>query len=567
MRSFTSFHAQPIAVRRDLARHYADLLGVAVFPVCGKVPIVSSWAPYSDAPGNYGTDDAWARATGYAVAPVVGSRLVIIDLDDFRHLEALRAICPALGQTFTVTRGPEHLHLYCNLAVGVLDKAYLTRRENNREVASIRGTGAYVVGPESDHSSGDPYIPNDLPVITLTLFEQTRLLEWFNAPDTPDRSDSQSAQISNAAGWSIPLRQSKQHVEARRSGIEIVLRARGYRQNGEWLNGPCIHPEKHKHNDQHASFGVNLRTGVGKCFACGNYSPGEVAAALGVPTSIPPKSDSARPYAFVAAPAVRPVSPPESTATPPVKVSRTAPTAADDKVQIELNIANALIRMGKHAAARLNDLLYDDSRRNHGQVAYRAVDLDELGKRHHLSHTQIVKGISALCQLGLLVRVARGLYRRVSVEQARILLGLGNEYALVEIPRAACMGTVSVADYTAAVVLEVELRLPRNLPSSTIADAVGISTPSLYTHEKRLKVERKTRAKRVNVATATPHFAKVFDDKRAFVATMSGDNLSHRAIDLACRNGGQAWGWEMQPSIRTLPDKWSMPERTRRVSR
>jgi hypothetical protein len=524
------------------------------------VPIVSTWAPSLDAPGNYGTDEEWSRATGYAVAPVVGSRLVIIDLDDFRQLETLREICPALGQTFTVTRGPEHLHLYCNLAVGVLDKAYLMRRENNREVASIRGTGAYVVGPESDHSSGEQYIPNDQPVVTLNLFEQTRLLEWFNA------SDSQTEQISNATGWSIPLRQSKQHVEARRSGIEIILRARGYRQNGEWLNGPCIHPEKHKHNDQHASFGVNLRTGVGKCFACGNYSPGEVAAALGVLSSMPPKSDSTRPYAFIAAPAALPVSIPESTA-PSVKLSRTAPSAADDKVQLELNISNELIRRGKHAAARLNDLLYDDSRRNHGQVAYRAVDLDELGKRHHLSHTQIVKGTSALCQIGLLIRVERGLYRRVSIEQARILLGLGNEYALVEIPRAACMGTVSVADYTAAVVLEVELRLPGNLPSSTIADAVGVSTPSLYTHEKRLKVERKTRAKRVNVATATPHFAKVFDDKRTFVATMSGDNLSHRAIDLACRNGGQAWGWEMQPSIRTLPDKWSMPERTRNAKR
>ncbi len=560
MRSFTSFHAQSTAARRDLARCYADLFGVAVFPVCGKVPIVPSWAPYLDAPGNYGTDEEWFRATGYAVAPVVGSRLVIIDLDDFRQLETLREICPALGQTFTVIRGPEHLHLYCNLAVGVLDKAYLTRRENNREVASIRGTGAYVVGPESDHSSGDQYIPNDQPVITLNLFEQTRLLEWFNAPD------SQTEQASNVSGWSIPLRQSKQHVEARRSGIETILRARGYHQNGEWLNGPCIHPEQHKHNDQHASFGVNLRTGVGKCFACGNYSPGEVAAALGVPSSAPPKSDSARPYAFVAAPVALLVSPPESI-IPAVNLSRTAPTAADDKVQLELNIANELIRRGKHAAARLNDLLYDDSRRNHGQVAYRAVDLDDLGKRHHLSHTQIVKGTSALCQIGLLIRVERGMYRRVSVQQARILLGLGNEYALVEIPRAACMGTVSVADYTSAVVLEVELRLPRNLPSSTIADAVGVSTPSLYTHEKRLKVERKTRAKRVNVATATPHFAKVFDDKRMFVATMSGDNLSHRAIDLACRNGGQAWGWEMQPSIRTLPDKWSMPERTRNVRR
>ena len=548
------FPAQSALERRGRARCYADKLGAAVFPVRGKVPLTATWKPYLMAAGDYGTDAEWANATGYAVAPILTSHLVIVDLDDLAQAETLFHLCPTLRQTFAVNRGTAHLHLYCHLAVGHLDKAYLMRRETNREVASLRGAGAYVVGPESSHPSGDLYIPNDLPIATLDLFEQTRLLEWFKGPE----QSKQISAVQCAGGQAIRLQRTVQQTEAQRATIERVLRGRGYRQNGNWLNGPCIHPEKHTEGDRHPSFGVNIQSGVGHCFVCGNYSSTEVGAALGVP--VPALPDRDRLYAFrtaVPLPAVAVAG--ESSA----KTSRTAPVAVENKVQFELNISNALIKRGKHAAARLNDLLFDDSRRHHGQCAYQMADLVDLGKRHLLSRTQIVKAVKALCGLGLLVQVKRGWYRRLSVARTRVILGLGDEYALAEIPRNACMGSVSIADYTAAIVLVVERLLPGNLPSGTIAVAAGISTQSLYSHERRLNVKRKTQAKVVNVATATPHFAKVFDDGQALVRTVSGDNLAHQAMALAARNGGKAWGWRMLPSKRYLPDEWSVPNKIR----
>ena len=556
MHALTPFPAQSALERRGRARCYADKFGVAVFPVRGKIPLTATWKPYLTAPGDYGTDEEWASATGYAVAPVLNSNLVIIDLDDLTKAETLFHLCPTLRQTFMVTRGTAHLHLYCQLAVGHLSKAYLTRREDNHEVASIRGAGAYVVGPESSHPSGDLYIPNDLPVVTLDLFEQTRLLEWFNASEQPKHGPA----IQRAGGQAIRLRRTAQQTEAQRATVERVLRGRGYRQSDNWLNGPCIHPEKHREGDSHPSFGVNIQSGVGHCFVCGNYSPAEVAAALGVPSPTLPECERDRLYAFITAESLPAVSVAEESS---VKMSRTAPVAVEDKVQLELNISNALIKRGKHAAARLNDLLFDDSRRHHGQYTYQMAALVELGKSHLLSRTQVVKAVKALCGLGLLVQVKRGLYRRLSVAHSRVILGLGNEYALAEIPRKACMGSVSIADYTAAIVLVVERLLPGNLPSGAIAAAAGISTQSLYTHERRLNVKRKTQAKVVNVATATPHFAKVFDDGHALVGTVSGDNLAHQAMALAARNGGKAWGWRMLPSRRYLPDEWPAPNKIR----
>jgi len=42
----------------------------------------------------------------------------------------------------------------------------------------------------------------------------------------------------------------------------------GYVQRGDWLCGPCLYPENHTHDDQHHSFGFNVRSGYGHCFKC-----------------------------------------------------------------------------------------------------------------------------------------------------------------------------------------------------------------------------------------------------------------------------------------------------------
>jgi len=51
---------------------------------------------------------------------------------------------------------------------------------------------------------------------------------------------------------------------------------------GDWLNGACPFPERHKHGDQHPSFGFNIRTGYGFCHVCGALLLKDLCAALNV---------------------------------------------------------------------------------------------------------------------------------------------------------------------------------------------------------------------------------------------------------------------------------------------
>jgi hypothetical protein len=44
----------------------------------------------------------------------------------------------------------------------------------------------------------------------------------------------------------------------------------GYRRSGDWLSGPCLFPQHHRHDDQHPSFGFNTRSGYGHCYKCGS---------------------------------------------------------------------------------------------------------------------------------------------------------------------------------------------------------------------------------------------------------------------------------------------------------
>ncbi len=67
--------------------------------------------------------------------------------------------------------------------------------------------------------------------------------------------------------------------------IDAVARLfaqQGYRQRGDWLNGPCIYPEHHRHRDRHTSFGFNTRTGYGFCYVCGSMLLKELCDVFGL---------------------------------------------------------------------------------------------------------------------------------------------------------------------------------------------------------------------------------------------------------------------------------------------
>ncbi|MBC7794433.1 MAG: hypothetical protein H7Z43_12075 [Clostridia bacterium] len=60
----------------------------------------------------------------------------------------------------------------------------------------------------------------------------------------------------------------------------------GCKARGDWVNGACPFPERHKHGDQHPSFGFNTRTGYGFCHVCGTLLLKDLCVALSLQSSL-----------------------------------------------------------------------------------------------------------------------------------------------------------------------------------------------------------------------------------------------------------------------------------------
>lgn len=84
-----------------------------------------------------------------------------------------------------------------------------------------------------------------------------------------------AAKRSHPCSWSIP--------NADLIGqVTNALLATGCKPRGNWLNGTCPFPEWHKHDDQHPSFGFNMRSGYGFCHVCGTLLLRDLCPALGI---------------------------------------------------------------------------------------------------------------------------------------------------------------------------------------------------------------------------------------------------------------------------------------------
>jgi hypothetical protein len=64
--------------------------------------------------------------------------------------------------------------------------------------------------------------------------------------------------------------------------VADVLLACGCKPRGDWLNGACPFPERHKHADRHPSFGYNTKTGYGFCHVCGTLLLKDLCPLLGI---------------------------------------------------------------------------------------------------------------------------------------------------------------------------------------------------------------------------------------------------------------------------------------------
>jgi hypothetical protein len=95
----------------------------------------------------------------------------------------------------------------------------------------------------------------------------------------------------------LPPRRSSASTPAARTPINAdtirrvadVLLASGCKPRGDWLNGACPFPTRHKHEDRHPSFGFNTKTGYGFCHVCGTLLLKDLCPALGLPALDQPR--------------------------------------------------------------------------------------------------------------------------------------------------------------------------------------------------------------------------------------------------------------------------------------
>jgi len=143
---------------RDIAAHMAQRWDIETFPLVGKKPPKGhEWRTNQKRgfPGvQAASDKVWVQATGYAITPVQGSDLCIIDCDSLAFLRRLFADFPQLTHTSMTLSGDPVLavegrcHLFVRLTVPTpLQGTRSLKRADGSELVSLRASGAYVVGP------------------------------------------------------------------------------------------------------------------------------------------------------------------------------------------------------------------------------------------------------------------------------------------------------------------------------------------------------------------------------------------------------------------------------------
>ena len=110
----------------------------------------------------------------------------------------------------------------------------------------------------------------------IELHEQRYTLEAFKSYLSVDRPQPRRSSASkHVTRAPIPL--NADTIQR----IADALLASGSKLRGDWLNGACPFPERHKHADRHPSFGFNRKTGYGFCHVCGTLLLKDLCAVFG----------------------------------------------------------------------------------------------------------------------------------------------------------------------------------------------------------------------------------------------------------------------------------------------
>ena len=103
-------------------------------------------------------------------ALLTGNNMVVIDIDDKKGYK----IIEKLPKTFSVkTRRGHHFYYFCNL----LKKQVI--KKNDKHIGEIQAKGQYVIGPNSFHSKGDRYVPDETEIAKISVDDLKKALKHF----------------------------------------------------------------------------------------------------------------------------------------------------------------------------------------------------------------------------------------------------------------------------------------------------------------------------------------------------------------------------------------------------
>lgn len=245
-------------------------LGFSVIPLKGKVPVVT-WRAYQRRRPTQAELLRWARRglfqnVGIVCGEVSGD-LVVLDFDAPGAYNAFRARFPDLARTYTVATGGGGWHVYLRV-----DALPPSRRGQGVELCA---EGRQVVAPPSIHPGTGQLYRVHLLLDIQHVPDLDCVVEWAQSAPAPVQTVQPDTDRKHTAG-------SRAITPALLTAIADHFRMQDYRQKGDWLNGPCIYPERHAHHDYHRSFGFNTRTGYGYCFVCGSMLAKDIARLIGI---------------------------------------------------------------------------------------------------------------------------------------------------------------------------------------------------------------------------------------------------------------------------------------------
>ncbi len=214
----------------------------------------------------------WQRG---GAADVVALPALFVDVDDpsVEALTRLQFAAPA-PSCIVASGGGYHAYWWLDEPTADLEQARCLLRALAVELQGDRLSVAQSLRMPGSHNS-KPMRGNALCQV-VELHDHRYLLDAFKSYLPSDRSPPHRSSSTPAARTPIPL--NADTIQR----VADALIASGCKPRGDWLNGACPFPERHKHADRHPSFGFNTKTGYGFCHVCGTLLLKDLCPTLGI---------------------------------------------------------------------------------------------------------------------------------------------------------------------------------------------------------------------------------------------------------------------------------------------